>query len=103
MKCGVGRRGVSDPALLWLWCRPADTAPIQPLAWEFPYASGAALKRPKKKKKKKIAVLKLDPGGLWKPDNMISEAEGWGSGGNVLQLGLFFPYPRTLAPCKREA
>ena len=27
--------------------------PIQPLAWEPPYAAGAALKRPKKKKGKK--------------------------------------------------
>ena len=26
---------------------PAATAPIQPLAWESPYAMGAALKRPK--------------------------------------------------------
>ena len=23
---------VKDPALLWLWCRPAATAPIGPLA-----------------------------------------------------------------------
>uniref|UniRef100_A0A8D1YEF1 Synapsin II n=1 Tax=Sus scrofa TaxID=9823 RepID=A0A8D1YEF1_PIG len=29
--------------------RPAATAPIQPLAWELPYASSAALKREKKK------------------------------------------------------
>ena len=29
---------VKDPALLWLWCRPAAIAPIQPLAWEPPYA-----------------------------------------------------------------
>ena len=29
--------------LLWL-CRPAAVAPIQPLAWELPYASGVALK-----------------------------------------------------------
>ena len=36
---------VEDPALLWLWCRPGVTAPIQPLAWEPPYAKGAALKR----------------------------------------------------------
>ena len=33
----------------WLWYRPATIAPIQPLAWELPYAVGAALKRPKKK------------------------------------------------------
>ena len=38
-----------DPELLWLWCRPVATAPIQPLAWEPPYVEGAALKRQKKK------------------------------------------------------
>ena len=32
-------------ALLQLWCRLAVVAPIGPLAWEFPYATGAALKR----------------------------------------------------------
>ena len=52
MSCGVDRRHGSDPELLWLWCRPAPTAPIQPLAWEPPYAADAALKRQKKKKKK---------------------------------------------------
>ena len=36
MSCGVGRRCGSVPALLWLWHRPAATAPIQPLAWEPP-------------------------------------------------------------------
>ena len=40
-----------DIVLLWLWCRLMATAPIQPLAWELPYASGAALKAKKKKKK----------------------------------------------------
>ena len=30
---------------LWLWYRPASVAPIQPLAWELPYAAGAALKK----------------------------------------------------------
>uniref|UniRef100_A0A8C3VJN5 Interleukin-18-binding protein n=1 Tax=Catagonus wagneri TaxID=51154 RepID=A0A8C3VJN5_9CETA len=34
--CGVGRRCGSDPALLWLWCRPAAAAPIGPLAREPP-------------------------------------------------------------------
>ena len=34
--------------LLWLWYRPAAAAPIQPLAWELPYAAGAAVKRKKK-------------------------------------------------------
>ena len=33
--------------MLWLWHRLAATAPIRPLAWEPPYASGAgaALKK----------------------------------------------------------
>ena len=34
----------SDPELLWLWCRLAALAPIQPLAWEFPWVAGSALK-----------------------------------------------------------
>ena len=41
------RRG-SDPEWLWLWCRPAAKAPIQPLAWELPHTTRAALKRKKK-------------------------------------------------------
>ena len=42
VSCGVGCRRGSDPELLWIWCRPAATAPIRPLAWESPYAVGAA-------------------------------------------------------------
>ena len=52
MSCGVGLRCVSDPALLWLWRRPAATAPIGPLAWEPPCATGAALEKAKREKKK---------------------------------------------------
>ena len=52
MSCGVGQRHSLDPVLLWLWCRVAAIAPIQPLAWEPPYAAGAALEKDKKKKKK---------------------------------------------------
>ena len=44
MNCGIGLRHGSDPALLWLWCRPATVAPIGPLAWEPPYAVDVALK-----------------------------------------------------------
>ena len=32
----VGCRCSSDPALLWLWHRPAATAPTGSLAWEAP-------------------------------------------------------------------
>ena len=61
---GVGCRCGWDPVWLWLWHRPAAGAPIQPLAWEPPYAVDAALKR----QKKEIAVcpkqicLRLYPG-----------------------------------------
>ena len=42
MSCGVGCRHGSDLMLLGLWCRPAAVAPIQPLVWEPPCATGAA-------------------------------------------------------------
>ena len=41
---------VKDPELLWLGCRPTAAALIRPLAWEFPNATDAAVKRKKKKK-----------------------------------------------------
>ena len=43
---------IEDLALLWLWRRLAAIALIQPLAWEFTYATSVALKSQKKKKKK---------------------------------------------------
>ena len=52
MSCGVGCRRGSDPALLWLWRRPAAKAVIRPLAWEPPYAAGAAQEIAKRRKKK---------------------------------------------------
>jgi len=59
VSCGVGRRRGSDPTLLWLWCRLEAAAPIQPLTWELPYATGVALKRPGKKKRKRHRILPL--------------------------------------------
>ena len=53
MSWGVGGRCGWDLALLWLWYRPAAIVPVQLLGWELPYASGAALKRQKDKKKNK--------------------------------------------------
>ena len=62
MSCGVGCKSSSDLEWLWLWLwlwrRLAATAPIQPLAWECPYAMGAALKKIKDKKKKKEKNIK---------------------------------------------
>ena len=56
MSFGVGCRHGLDPELLWLWCRPAATALIRPLAWEPPYAMGAALEKTKKKKRTLICI-----------------------------------------------
>ena len=47
--------GLRTPCCCGCGVRPAAAAPIRPLAWELPYAAGAALKREKKKKKKKQA------------------------------------------------
>ena len=58
LSCGAGCRCSSDPALLWLWHRPAATALIQPLFWESPYATGVALKRQKTKTKTKTKKKK---------------------------------------------
>ena len=68
VSCGVGCRRGSDPAWLWLWRRPVATALIQPLAWEPPYAAGAALEKVKntkaipKNKTKQQFILENDPG-----------------------------------------
>ena len=58
MSCGIGRKRGSDPALLWLWWRPAATAPIRPLAWEPPYAAGAAQEMAKRQKQKQNKIKK---------------------------------------------
>ena len=55
--CGVGHRRGLDPVLLWLWHRPAATAPIRPLAWKPPHATGAAPEKTKKKKKRRGGTL----------------------------------------------
>ena len=52
MSCGIGCRRGSDPELLKLWRRLVATSPIQPLAWEPPYAVGSGPKNGKKTKKK---------------------------------------------------
>ena len=40
--------------MLWLWCRPAATVPVRPLAWEPSYATGSS---PRINKKKKVGSL----------------------------------------------
>ena len=61
MSCGVSCRRSSDAKLLWLWCRPAAVAPIQPAAWELSYAAREALKAKKQEKEiKGIQVGKVE-------------------------------------------
>ena len=52
-RCSIVCRCGLDLALLWLWHRLAAAVPIQLLAQELPYATGAAIKR-----RKKIVLLK---------------------------------------------
>ena len=53
----VGYRCSLDPVLLWLWCRLAAAAPIQPLAWG---AMDTALKRKKMERELEEFPLWLD-------------------------------------------
>ena len=66
MSCGVYHRHGLDPMLLrlWLWCKQAAAALIPPLAWEFPYTVGVALKieeqnKEKQKQKNCVPVYKV--------------------------------------------
>ena len=59
MSCAVGRRCSLDLALLRLWCKLAAVAPIRPLAWEPPYATGEALKGQKTPPPKGTHAFKL--------------------------------------------
>ena len=51
--CGVGCRHGLDPAWLWLWCSPAATALIRPLAWEPPLWCRCNPKKTNKQTKKR--------------------------------------------------
>ena len=69
---GVGRRRGSDLVLLWLWCRLAAAASIQPLAWEPPYVMGEALKK-KERKENAVSMPSIYPslgmGGTFHPSS----------------------------------
>ena len=54
MSCGVGHSCGLD--LLWLWCKLAAVAPTGLPVWEPPHATGVALKKQKKKKKREMYV-----------------------------------------------
>ena len=64
MSYGVGHRCHLGSALLWLWSSPAAAALIQPLAWELPYVTGAALKKQKQTKRIKLSNFSLISSGV---------------------------------------
>ena len=69
--------------LLWLWFRLAAIAPTEPIAWELPYAAGAALNRQKKKRKEKTNVNQVTKENQEKPllnDLDYKTGVGWGGG-----------------------
>ena len=84
--------------LLWLWRRPAATAPIRPLVWELPHTLGAALKnkqtnkqktqKKKKKKKKELMNWKMNLKKLFR--TQLEEAKD-----EVTYIKLRFPEART--------
>ena len=65
MSCRVGHTHGLDTALLWLKSRWAAIAPIEPLAREFPYASGMGIKRLKKQITKKLWDAKKFKWDFW--------------------------------------
>ena len=52
MSCGVGHRCDLDSTLLWR--KLLATALVGPLAWELPYATGAAQQKKKKRSRQKF-------------------------------------------------
>ena len=75
MSCSVGRRRGSDPTLLWLWCRPVAIALIRLLAWEPPYAAGAAQEMAKRQKII-IIIEKIVKAGILEVGILIDNAFG---------------------------
>ena len=75
----MGHRRGWNLALLWLWCRPAATALIQPLAWEPPNAVGAALKRKRKKKKRLTGYIVVYPYSAIKFNTLPIQTTMWDS------------------------
>ena len=62
MSCSVGHRCGLYLVLLCLWRRPEAAALILPLAWELPYAAGAAIRRQNTKNKQKTVEQEVGKG-----------------------------------------
>ena len=60
VSCVECHRCGSYLVVLWLCARLAAVASVQPLAWEPPYAEGAAVKRPREIERKMEAFYKMN-------------------------------------------
>ena len=69
----MDRRYGSDPVLLWLWCRPAATAPIQLLPWEL-HMPRCSPKTNKQKNNKKDNTSLVS---MWRNSYTIGENMKW--------------------------
>ena len=89
MSCGIGLRWSSDPVLLWLQYRPVPVAPVQPLAWELPYALGMV---PPKKTKKKTETKQTNKKneGTHTHTQPLKRQKGQPNKCRSLALGLYF-------------
>ena len=74
VSCGIGLRLGSDPELLWLWCRPATTASIWPLACEPPHVLGAALEKTHTQSSCRNLKPVDWPWNQWKPPSFMPAA-----------------------------
>ena len=101
MSCGVGCKCSLDPALLWLWCRPAATVPLRPPAQRISTRHKCGPKRQKQQQKnsglaniwwwsgvvQKVASKELHLGSSCRPQEMMGTGPGllmvWGSVGEV--------------------
>ena len=117
---------------VWLAVVQASaTAPIQPLAWELPYAAGAVLKRQKRKKERrkgrKAAPFERakghepharhetsnpHPQGTFRPQGLERERNGnishlaslFPSAGRCYRLGIHFPsHTQSILKCERHS
>ena len=88
-------RGLRIQRCRELWCRPAAVGPIQPLAWELPYAVGAALK--KKKTKTQKTGSRFVP--LIGQKGDTCKNVGWGVGGRIWCLAPLIWKKKTFKNC----
>ena len=84
---GVGGRRGSDPTLLWLWHRLGSYSSDKPLAWEPPYAAGAALEKGKKTQQQQ---QKKSKDGHQFPDTPLIKR--WALCPRLLNLGVLYGF-----------